>query len=343
MLVPNRHGSSTAYRYGFQGQEKDDELKGEGNSLNYTFRMFDPRVGRFLSLDPLAKEYPHNSPFSFAENSVIAYVELEGAEKSDATNKAFIPAAPVLTTIGKDATAELAKQALKSSVEGQGKQVIKREVSKGIGEKILGTAGKAVGLVFCLLTDYMSPNYGGRTSEMPFLNNFNWKVDEKYAVPDLKIKEKTIEETPIVRIGDVRKILARAFYEKEGFDKDKIKGHLKGIDFSKPVMTKTYPKGTIVEQWTYTDENGNPKTGNYYTLPGADPETLGIPLEGRVKTLYKLLEDTKFLQSTTKSIKDWTPGSNKILPGGGTQLFKVDGKVEPVQPAQPTQIAEPKS
>ena len=25
-LVPNRHGSSTAYRYGFQGQEKDDKL-----------------------------------------------------------------------------------------------------------------------------------------------------------------------------------------------------------------------------------------------------------------------------------------------------------------------------
>ena len=25
-LVPNRHGSNTAYRYGFQGQEKDDKL-----------------------------------------------------------------------------------------------------------------------------------------------------------------------------------------------------------------------------------------------------------------------------------------------------------------------------
>lgn len=54
MLVPNRHGSSNSYRYGFQGQEKDDELKGEGNSLNYTFRMHDPRVGRFFAVDPLA-------------------------------------------------------------------------------------------------------------------------------------------------------------------------------------------------------------------------------------------------------------------------------------------------
>ncbi|RXR28859.1 hypothetical protein EQG68_13550, partial [Flavobacterium piscinae] len=35
MLIPNRFESIDDYRYGFQGQEKDDELKGEGNSLNY--------------------------------------------------------------------------------------------------------------------------------------------------------------------------------------------------------------------------------------------------------------------------------------------------------------------
>jgi RHS repeat-associated protein len=80
MLVPNRHGSSTAYRYGFQGQEKDDELKGEGNSLNYTYRMHDPRVGRFFAVDPLEKSYPWNSPYAFSENRVIDAVELEGLE-----------------------------------------------------------------------------------------------------------------------------------------------------------------------------------------------------------------------------------------------------------------------
>ena len=39
MTVPNRNYSSPSYRYGFQGQEKDDEVKGPGNSLNYTFRI----------------------------------------------------------------------------------------------------------------------------------------------------------------------------------------------------------------------------------------------------------------------------------------------------------------
>ena len=80
MLLPNRHGNSSNYRYGFQGQEMDNEIKGEGNSLNYTFRMHDPRVGRFLSLDPLESTYPWNSPYAFSENVVIHATELEGAE-----------------------------------------------------------------------------------------------------------------------------------------------------------------------------------------------------------------------------------------------------------------------
>jgi len=82
MLVPKRHDNSSAYRYGFQGQEKDDEVKGEGNSLNYKYRMHDARIGRFFAVDPLAPKYPHNSPYAFSENRVLDAVELEGLEAS---------------------------------------------------------------------------------------------------------------------------------------------------------------------------------------------------------------------------------------------------------------------
>ncbi|AXB56868.1 hypothetical protein HYN86_09800 [Flavobacterium fluviale] len=81
MLVPNRHKSADSYRYGFQGQEKDDEIRGgEGNSLNYTFRMHDPRVGRFFAIDKLERSYPWNSPYAFSENRVIDGIEFEGLE-----------------------------------------------------------------------------------------------------------------------------------------------------------------------------------------------------------------------------------------------------------------------
>ena len=73
--------SNGDYRYGFQGQESDDEVKGEGNSVNYKYRMHDPRVGRFFAIDPLTPQYPHYTPYSFSGNKVIAWKELEGLEE----------------------------------------------------------------------------------------------------------------------------------------------------------------------------------------------------------------------------------------------------------------------
>ncbi len=78
--MPGRNFTSETYRYGFQGQEKDDEVKGEGNSINYEYRMHDPRLGRFLSIDPLSADYPWNSTYAFSENRVIDGIELEGLE-----------------------------------------------------------------------------------------------------------------------------------------------------------------------------------------------------------------------------------------------------------------------
>ncbi len=80
MLQPGRHANTSDYRYGFQGQEMDDEIKGEGNSLNYTFRMHDPRVGRFFAIDPLSPKYPFYSPYSFSGNRTSDSSELEGLE-----------------------------------------------------------------------------------------------------------------------------------------------------------------------------------------------------------------------------------------------------------------------
>lgn len=74
---------TSSYRYGFQGQEKDDEVKGAGNLVNYTYRMHDPRLGRFFSTDPMEKSFPWNSPYAFSENRVLDAIELEGLEAID--------------------------------------------------------------------------------------------------------------------------------------------------------------------------------------------------------------------------------------------------------------------
>jgi len=71
--------NSADYRYGFNGQEKDNEKAGLGNTIVFEFRIHDSRLGRFLSLDPLRAKYPANSPYCFAENKVINGIDAEGA------------------------------------------------------------------------------------------------------------------------------------------------------------------------------------------------------------------------------------------------------------------------
>jgi RHS repeat-associated protein len=80
-IMPNRHGyTGTKYRFGFQKQEVDDEVSGEGNFISFKYRNYDPRIGRMWSIDPLASKYPFYSPYAFSGNRVIDCRELEGLE-----------------------------------------------------------------------------------------------------------------------------------------------------------------------------------------------------------------------------------------------------------------------
>lgn len=68
------------YRFGFNGQEKDNEIKGIGNSLSFKHRVYDSRLGKFLSVDPLSSSSPWNSTYSFASNKPISGIDLAGLE-----------------------------------------------------------------------------------------------------------------------------------------------------------------------------------------------------------------------------------------------------------------------
>jgi len=92
MVIPERKfDAGSSYRYGFQGQEQDNEIKGEGNSINYTYRVYDPRLGRFLSRDPLIEKYPFYSPYHFSSNQPIHAKELEGMESEFDLNLPTLP------------------------------------------------------------------------------------------------------------------------------------------------------------------------------------------------------------------------------------------------------------
>jgi len=78
--MQTRTWSSGVYRFGFNGQEKDDEIAGEGITFTYEYRIQDTRIGRFFSVDPKSEKFPWNSSYSFAENKVLQFIELEGLE-----------------------------------------------------------------------------------------------------------------------------------------------------------------------------------------------------------------------------------------------------------------------
>ena len=80
MQLDGRSFSSGNYRYGFNGKEKSNEINGSGVDYDYGFRIYDVRIGKFLSVDPLTKDYPGLTPYQFASNSPIENSDLDGAE-----------------------------------------------------------------------------------------------------------------------------------------------------------------------------------------------------------------------------------------------------------------------
>lgn len=73
--------AATKYRYGFNGKELDNETKGSGNQYDYGERAYDPRTGRFNSVDRLTASYPWYTPYQFSGNNPILNIDLDGLEE----------------------------------------------------------------------------------------------------------------------------------------------------------------------------------------------------------------------------------------------------------------------
>ncbi|PHR44306.1 MAG: hypothetical protein COA32_14935 [Fluviicola sp.] len=87
MQMPGRTGNSSEYRYGAaNGQEKVDEISGEGNHYTAEFWEYDPRIARRWNPDPIIKA--HESPYAAYANNPIWFVDPNGADTSTVDNVA---------------------------------------------------------------------------------------------------------------------------------------------------------------------------------------------------------------------------------------------------------------
>ena len=79
-ILANRSTNTGGYRYFFNGQEGDNEVFGDNSLCNYKFRVYDTRLARFWSIDPITKDFPMLSPFQFASNTPIWAIDMDGLE-----------------------------------------------------------------------------------------------------------------------------------------------------------------------------------------------------------------------------------------------------------------------
>lgn len=71
MLMPGRVFNSDKYRYGFNGQEKSNEIAGEGNHNTAEFWEYDPRIAKRWNMDPRPKVW--ESPFATFSNNPVSF------------------------------------------------------------------------------------------------------------------------------------------------------------------------------------------------------------------------------------------------------------------------------
>jgi RHS repeat-associated protein len=78
--MAGRKYNQGTYRYGFNGKEEDSEW-GSQMIQDYGFRIYNPTIGKFLSVDPLSSSYPWYTPYQFAGNKPIVAIDLDGLEE----------------------------------------------------------------------------------------------------------------------------------------------------------------------------------------------------------------------------------------------------------------------
>lgn len=93
--MKSRNFSINEGRYGFNGKEKDDEVHGSsGTSYDFGARIYDPRLGRFLRVDPLSLKFTMLSTYQYASNNPIYNIDIDGLEGYPASGGPYVTEKP---------------------------------------------------------------------------------------------------------------------------------------------------------------------------------------------------------------------------------------------------------
>jgi len=185
--MPGRQFNANSYKYGFNGMEKDDEVSGTGNSYTAMDWQYDSRLGRRWNVDPLTKKYPRRgqwwspdklsykypniSPYAFALNNPIYYIDKDGNIVVDMNGN------PVTVSVSKDkegnyaATYKFAdntSQEAKDQFYANAGKLIEPLIQTKTGRSLVKDANSSKHKVHILLVEKEKVYNGDGVSEAPF-------------------------------------------------------------------------------------------------------------------------------------------------------------------------------
>lgn len=114
-------------------------------------RLYDADAGRFLSLDPLAADYPSWSDYNYVLGNPISLVDPDGRHPV----AVLVIAKGVITGFAVGAGIETAYQALESVVTGENRITVNKIVISGVGGSFTG-GGAAVATTSKAATSFAS-------------------------------------------------------------------------------------------------------------------------------------------------------------------------------------------
>jgi RHS repeat-associated protein len=204
MEIGSRSYSASGYRYLFNGKEKDTE---NGNVYDYGFRIYNPSLGKFLSVDPLTRTFPWYTPYQFAGNKPTYCIDLDGLEELETLKDIGNKVKPVLS---------------KWFVDAEGKLVTAGKTGLKAGGAIFGTIVLVLTPADNGVSEHKATVGNYETSRFEELSNkqTNLSESEKHEFDYLQSKYQYDKEGKVVQkppVSEAETILRRAL-RRQGVD-----------------------------------------------------------------------------------------------------------------------------
>jgi len=327
-VMPGR--SIGKYRYTFNGKETDDESK----TQDYGFRIYNSSLGKFLSVDPLTKDYPWYTPYQFAGNKPIWAIDLDGLEEAYATNyynldwemRPHVALGKFVANIGMHIwnggvyTLDITL----NDFGRRGPSGVINRINNDLDNFSLNIANDMI---------HAKRVEGIKTGVSYILNRAQkpevWEaalaalISRRMGAPS-----STRKLTITSRMSLAEKIDIRKRYVQNKYSSAIERYGENHIDYTKSVRTVNN-NGSLVngKKLVQYRDPSNPNASTFFTYEGVDPLTLGIPKTHTQKYYVTLPENQTFdfLETTANKVKAFSPqkdpGINGCYNGGGTQLY----------------------